>query len=85
MPGADRRPADVFIRGWAGGQDAALDVTVINPLQDLTREGAAAKPGHAADVAYQRKMTSAAEHRTLCSCPWLWRPLGDGMRWLRSR
>ena len=51
----------MFIRGWAGGQDAALDVTVINPLQDLTREGAAAKPGHAADVAYERKMTSAAD------------------------
>ena len=61
LPGADRRPADVFIRGWAGGQDAALDVTVINPLQDLTREGAAAKPGHAADVAYQRKMQGAAD------------------------
>ena len=51
----------MFIRGWAGGQDAALDVTVINPLQDLTREGAAAKPGHAADVAYQRKMQGAAD------------------------
>ena len=61
LPGADRRPADVFIRGWAGGQDAAYDVTVINPLQDLTREGAAANPGHAADVAYQRKMQGAAE------------------------
>ena len=61
LPGADRRPADVFIRGWAGGQDAALDVTVINPLQDLTRAGAAASPGHAADVAFQRKMGGAAE------------------------
>ena len=36
-------------------------MTVINPLQELTREGAAAKPGHAADVAYQRKMNGAAE------------------------
>ena len=61
LPGADRRPADIFIRGWAGGQDAALDVTVINPLQDLTRAGAAASPGHAADVAFQRKMVGAAE------------------------
>ena len=61
LPGADRRPADIFIRGWAGGQDAALDVTVINPLQDLTRQGAAASPGHAADVAYQRKMAGAAD------------------------
>jgi hypothetical protein len=33
LPGVDRRPADVYIPSWAGGQNAALDVTVINPLQ----------------------------------------------------
>ena len=32
LPGDDRRPADVFIPYWAGGRDAALDVTVVNPL-----------------------------------------------------
>ena len=29
VPGNDRRPADVLIRNWVGGKDAALDVTVV--------------------------------------------------------
>ena len=48
----------------SAGKDAALDVTVTHPLQDLTRAGAAATPGHAMTIAYQRKMQGAAE---LCS------------------
>ena len=52
LPGADRRPADVFLPNWAGGQDAALDVTVVSPLQDATVAGAAATAGHA--FAYER-------------------------------
>ena len=27
LPGADRRPADILVPNWAGGRDAALDVT----------------------------------------------------------
>ena len=64
LPGADRRPADVFIRGWQGGQDAALDVTLVtvtNPLKDDTRAGAAASPGHGASQAYERKMRTSAD------------------------
>ena len=61
LPGADRRPADVFIRGWQGGQDAALDVTVTNPLKDDTRAGAAVTPGHGACEAYERKMRISAD------------------------
>ena len=61
LPGADRRPADVFIRGWQGGQDAALDVTVTNPLKDDTRAGAAATPGYGASQAYERKMRTSAD------------------------
>jgi hypothetical protein len=61
LPGVGRRPADVYIPGWAGGRDAALDVTVINPLQQDTIVGAAATPGHALQVAHKRKMTGAAE------------------------
>ena len=34
LPGTDKRPADIFIPHWAGGLDAALDVTVTHPLQD---------------------------------------------------
>ena len=61
LPGADRRPADVLLPNWAGGRDAALDVTVVNPLQDATVVGAAATAGHALTFAYERKMTAAAE------------------------
>ena len=35
IPGVDRKPADVYIPNWAAGRDAALDVTVVNPLQKL--------------------------------------------------
>ena len=61
IPGTNLRPADVFIPNWAGGRDAALDVTVTHPLQDMTRAGAATSPGHALNVAYDRKMAGAGE------------------------
>ena len=61
IPGNNMRPADVFIPHWAGGQDAALDVTVTHPLQDRTRAGAATTPGYALNVAYDRKVTGAGE------------------------
>ena len=61
LPGDDRRPADVFIPYWAGGRDAALDVTVVNPLQAATLAGAATTPGHALSYAYTRKMRGAEE------------------------
>ena len=61
LPGNNRRPADLLIRHWAGGRDAALDVTITHPLQNLTRAGAAVTPGHAAAVAYDRKVRGAGE------------------------
>ena len=61
LPGDDRRPADVFIPYWAGGRDAALDVTVVNPLQAATVGGAATTPGFALTYAHNRKMQGAAE------------------------
>ena len=39
IPGTNLRPADIFIPHWAGGRDAALDVTVTHPLLDRTRAG----------------------------------------------
>ena len=60
LPGNNRRPADIYIGGWAAGQDAALDVTVINPLQDATVQGAAVTAGHALSVRFNTKMASAA-------------------------
>ena len=61
LPGNNQRPADIFIPRWAGGRDAALDVTVTHPLQDATRARAAAAPGHALAQAYKNKMRGTAE------------------------
>ena len=46
LPGTDRRPADVLVPNWAAGKDAAMDVTVVTPLQDATLPEAATTPGH---------------------------------------
>ena len=40
----------------AGGKDAALDVTVVNPLQAALVSQAAETPGHALKVAHKRKL-----------------------------
>ena len=61
LPGNDRRPADIFLPNWAEGRDAALDVTVINPLQQATVVEAATTPGHSLDFAFDRKMRGAAD------------------------
>ena len=61
LPGNDRRPADILLPGWAGGRDAALDVTVVHPLQDATRARAATEPGSALIYAYNNKMRVTAE------------------------
>ena len=60
LPGQDRRPADVFIPNWAAGLDAALDVTVVNPLQVATLAEAAVTPGYALEMRYKTKMSGAA-------------------------
>ena len=44
LSGEDRRLADVLISNWAGGRDAALDVTMINGLQEATMAEAATNP-----------------------------------------
>ena len=63
LPGSDRRPADILLPNWAGGRDAALDVTVINPLQQQTVVQAADPDtqGYALTFAVDRKLRGAAE------------------------
>ena len=63
FPGTSSRPADVFLPIWKRGQPAALDVTVISTLQNLTVAGVASTKGHALSVARERKM---ALHSTAC-------------------
>jgi len=41
IPGERSKPGDVFIPSWRAGKPAALDVTVISPLQQCTLKRAA--------------------------------------------
>ena len=61
LPGVDRRPADILIPHWHSGLDAALDVTVINSLQDSTVGREAEQPGFALGFAHDRKIRGVAE------------------------
>ena len=45
---------------WAGGRDAAMDVTIVTPLQAATVAEASLTPGYALTFAYQRRIRSAA-------------------------
>ena len=83
IPGSANRPADVFLPNWDRGFPAALDVTVICTLQDLTVAGAAATPGHALRIGEERKL---AAHQSDCRATgsplslWWWRRWGAGVR-----
>ena len=46
---------------WAGGRYAAMDVTVVNPMQGATLVQAATTPGYALSFAFDRKAREAAE------------------------
>ena len=48
IQGTQIRPADVFLPNWARGHPAALNITVISPLQQSTFQGAATTQGHCA-------------------------------------
>ena len=61
LPGTEARPADVLIPKWTSGRDTALDITVINPLQQRLVRQAATTPGHALTVAFNRKMVQSGE------------------------
>ena len=50
-----------IIPRWAGARDAALDVTVINPLQDAQVQGAVTTPAHALEAAQKRKLDKYLE------------------------
>ena len=52
------RPADILFPHWSHGRPAALDVSIILPLQHLTLAGAASSPGYALCVCVRRKMSS---------------------------
>ena len=55
LPGSADKPADVFLPGWATGRDAALDVSVVSPLQQQLVRKAADEAGSAARKRFQEK------------------------------
>ena len=59
IPGTAARPADVFLRSWDQGKDAALDVTVITPMQSAVVDREAQESGYALQYAWDRKMRNA--------------------------
>ena len=61
LPGRDARPADLLIPRWEGGQDAALDVTVVSALQQAMVAGSAATDGFAVTKAFDRKLARVGE------------------------
>ena len=58
VPGSSARPADILLPYWCRGRPAALDVSVISPLQRLTLADAASTQGHALRYGVHRKLTS---------------------------
>ena len=58
IPGTQNRPADVFLPCWKGGRPAALDITVISTMQQLTIRSAAEIQGHALLVEEERKFAA---------------------------
>ena len=63
VPNSCSCPADILLPNWSQGHHAALDISVISPLQQLTMSGAASFPGHALQVCTQRKLSS---HLSTC-------------------
>ena len=63
VPDSCSRPADVYLPSWTRGRPAAVDVTVISPLQQLTLSETSINQGSALLVAEQRKR---ACHLTEC-------------------
>ena len=64
MSSSASRSADVFLPNWALGKPAALDVSIISPLQSQTVAEAALLKGHALNVGENRKL---AAHQAECS------------------
>ena len=59
LPGVDRHPSKILISGWASGREAALDITVIYPIQQDTSAGASVTPGFSLNFRYSTKMTNS--------------------------
>ena len=85
IPGRQARPADIYLPSWSGGLDTALDITVINPLQQTLLDRSAANPGHALQVAFNRKMSKHGEDCRMAGIAFMPLPLDTLGAWGESR
>ena len=58
IPGTQSGPVEVFLPNWSRGRPAALDITIISPLQHAKLQGAAFTQGHALLVGEARKYST---------------------------
>ena len=82
IPGSCNRPADLYLPVWKCAKPAALDITVISPLQQLTLANAAAILGSVLLEVEQRKCAAYADACAAVgiSFPlWQWKLLVDGV------
>ena len=61
LPGSDYRPADVLLPFWANSKDAALDVSVVNPLQQQLAGQVAMEGANGVQHAFNIKMGKYSE------------------------
>ena len=61
LPGSDDRPADVLIPIWTEGRDTALDITVVNPLQQALLARASEEGDSAVEHAHKAKLRKYEE------------------------
>ena len=85
LPGSDDRPADVLLPFWANGKDAALDISVVNPLQQelfrkVARDGDSGVQHSFNTVPRWESTATGARQRVLSSFLSLWTLLVGGTR-----
>ena len=61
IPGSKSCPADIYLPRWTQGKPAALDVSVISPLQRLTLETSSMSKGHALSVGEYHKHSAHSD------------------------
>ena len=61
IPGSKSCPADIYLPRWTHGKPAALNVSVISPLQRLTLQNSSMSQGHALSVGEYRKHSAHSD------------------------
>ena len=66
LPGNNRRPADLLLRHWCGGRDAALDVTITQMYYEIQAEDkTCSKKSVSSTIKSRARVKSMSKHRPL--------------------